>query len=207
MLPTGVVDLQTEIYNFWKNNSLANIKPEIGEEFPEGWNVIEFFKNFMTPENYGETIEIGCGYGRLCEAFDSRAYLGLDISPIAIKQAIALNPLYDFKLITEDTLNKFYPHSRTKLLYTVLLHQSDEDIKEAVENLCATSRRIIVAEICGRDWRREGNPPVFNRNAEEYINMFQDYGRGISTIIKKPYIRYKDWNKLDTDLTIMVFED
>ena len=199
--------MQPEIYKFWKDHSLANIKPNTGQEFPEGWDVVEFFKNFMTPEEYGEIVEIGCGYGRLCNAFDPSNYLGLDISPVAIKQAVALNPDYEFELITEKNLNKFYPHSRTKLLYTVLLHQKDEDIETVVENLCATSRRIIVAEICGRDLRRAGNPPVFNREPIDYDTMFSKYGRGLSNLIKKPYTRYKSYNKQDTDLTIMVFED
>lgn len=199
--------MQTEIYNFWKNHSLANIKPSVGGEFPEGWNVVEFFKNFKTTKEYGEVVEIGCGYGRLCRAFDPNNYTGLDISPIAIKQAIALNPDYDFELITEKRIQKLYPHSRTKILYTVLLHQSDEDIEKCIENLCTTSRRIIVAEICGRDWRREGNPPVFNRTPEEYDYIFSNYGRGLSQLIKKPYKRYKNFNKSDTDLSIMVFED
>lgn len=203
----GAADLQTDIYNFWKNNSLENIKPATGQEFPEGWNVVEFFKKFMSPEDYGETVEIGCGYGRLCKAFDPEIYTGLDISPSAIEKARSLNPEYDFEVITEKRVKRLYPHSRTKLLYTVLLHQSDEDIEAAIENLCETSRRIIVAEVCGRDWRRAGNPPVFNREPEEYIHMFQAYDRGLSTMIKKPYVRYKNFNKSDTDLTIMVFED
>ena len=199
--------MDNNIYNFWKNHSLANIKPKIGGEFPEGWDVVEFFKNLYTPEEYGETIEIGCGYGRLCSAFEPDAYIGLDISPQAIEQARLLNPEYEFELITKKQIKRFYPHSRTKILYTVLLHQSDEDIEELIKNLCTTTRRIIVAEICGRDWRRAGNPPVFNREPQDYESIFQDYNRRLSTLIKKPYDRYKNFNKSDTDLSIMVFED
>jgi SAM-dependent methyltransferase len=199
--------LQTDIYNFWKNNSLTNIKPETGGEFPEGWDVVEFFKNFRAPEEYGEIVEVGCGYGRLCKAFDPAIYTGIDISPSAIERARSLNPEYDFGLITEKRIKRLYPHSRTKILYTVLLHQTDEDIEAVIENLCETSRTIIVAEVCGRDWRRKGNPPVFNRTPEEYEYMFQTHGRGMSTLIKKPYTRYKNFNKSDTDLSIMVFED
>jgi len=198
--------MQSDIYNFWKNHSLKNIKPNAGGEFPEGWNVIEFFKKLYTQKEYGETVEIGCGYGRLCTAFSPDAYTGLDISPDAIKQARLLNPKYGFHLITERKVNRLYPHSRTKLLYTVLLHQSDEDIEEAIEHLCDTSRRIIVAEICGRDWRRKGNPPVFNRGPEEYDAMFSTYGKGMVKLIKKPYKRYKGFPKQDTNLSIMVFE-
>ncbi len=79
--------MRDDIYTFWKNNSLDNIKPPIGGEFPEGWDVIDFFRNLYTLEDYGETVEIGCGYGRICEAFDPDNYAGLDISPSAIEQA------------------------------------------------------------------------------------------------------------------------
>ena len=186
--------MRNDIYNFWKNNLPNNIKD------PEGWNVVEFLKNFRTVEEYGETAEIGCGYGRLCQAFDSEQYVGLDISPDAINMARKLNPAYEFELIPEERLDRSFPHSRTKLLYTVLLHQSDEDISEMIKNLCETSRRIIVAEICGRKWRREGNPPVFNRGVEEYIHMFNEHGKHSLNLINKPHKRYAE-----TDISIMVF--
>ena len=192
--------MRNDIYNFWKNNSLANIKPNTGEEFPEGWDVVEFFKNFRTVEQYGEVTEIGCGYGRLCKAFDSEYYVGLDISEDALDLARKLNPNYEFEIIPEERLDRPFPHSRTKLLYTVLLHQSDEDISETIKKLCETTRRIIVAEICGRKWRRKGNPPVFNREVEEYVHMFNEHGKHSFNIINKPYKRYAE-----TDISIMVF--
>lgn len=204
---TEGVDLQTEIYDFWKDNSLNNIKPATGEEFPEGWDVVKFFRELYTSEEYGEIVDIGCGYGRLCTAFDPEQYIGLDISPNAVAEARRLNPSYEFEIITEKKIKRLYPHSRTKMLYTVLLHQSDEGVEATIKNLCETTRRIIVAEICGRDWRRGGNPPVFNREPQEYEYMFQTHSRRLSTMIKKPYARYKQFRKLDTDLTIMVFED
>jgi SAM-dependent methyltransferase len=207
MLLIEVGDLQDKIYNFWKNHSLANIKPKVGEEWPEGWDVTEFFRNFMTEEEYGQVIEIGCGYGRLCTAFNKDKYLGLDISYDALRRATKIFPNYKFKLIEEEDLNNLYQYSNTKFLYTVLLHQTDEDIEDMVKNLCMTSDTIIVAEIMGRDWRRQGNPPVFNREVGEYEALFSEYDKGLSKIVKRPYTRYKDWPKIDTDITIMVFRD
>ena len=199
--------MQPKIYKFWEENSLANIKPNIGEEFPEGWNVVDYFKNFQSEEEYGDIVEIGCGYGRLCKAFNPKLYLGLDISPAAIKLARTKYSEYKFKLIKEDQIAESYPRSKTKLLYTVMLHQPDEDLIPIVQNLCATSEQIIIAEICGYDWRRSGNPPVFNRNPEDYDYLFRLHGKGLSHLIKKPYLRYKNYNKEDTNLSIMVFDD
>jgi SAM-dependent methyltransferase len=196
-LDAGTLEMN-KVYEFWKNNSLNNIKPNRGGEFPEGWNVIEFFKNLYTKEEYGSVLDIGCGYGRLCKAFDPLNYLGIDFSKEAISQAKKLNPNYMFDSIKDST---DYPTSNTKLLYTVLLHQSDEDIDDIIKNLCESTRSmIIVAEICGRKWRRPGNPPVFNREKEEYIKLFAKHGRFIQEQYSEPYAAYKN-----TKIEIMVY--
>lgn len=181
------------VYEFWKNNSLKYIKPPRGGEFPEGWDVVDFFKNF----NYEDVVDIGCGYGRLCRAFDPDKYLGLDFSPDAIKTAKEANPEYKFSVITNEDE---YPESRYKLLYTVLLHQSDEDIDEIIKKLCDTTDIIIVAEICGRKWRRNGNPPVFNREVQEYEYLFAKHNKYIIEHYSIPYEAYKE-----TRIEIMVF--
>ena len=185
------------IYNFWSKNSLTNIKPARGGEFPEGWDVIDFFKNLYSEEEYGSILDIGCGYGRLCNAFNAKNYCGLDISSHAIEKAQKVHPEYKFSLL-DYSIN--LPPSDTKLVYTVLLHQTDEDIDTIVKTLCNTTRRIIVAEICGRDWRRSGNPPVFNRNKQEYIELFNAYGKNIEKQYSKPYKAYKG-----TNIDILVF--
>jgi SAM-dependent methyltransferase len=189
--------MNNKIYSFWKNNSLKNIKPNRGGEFPEGWHVVNFFNKLLTKEEYGHVIDIGCGYGRLCEAFDYKNYLGLDFSKEAILEAKKLYPTYNF-LVTGSTIK--YPPSDTKLLYTVLLHQTDEDIDEIIKNLCDTSNTVIVAEICGRKWRRNGNPPVFNREKEEYIELFKNHGKYIEEQYSLPYEAYKN-----TNIEIMIF--
>ena len=189
--------MDNNIYNFWKDNSLKNIKPPRGGEFPEGWDVVEFFNELFTEEEYGHIIDIGCGYGRLCEAFNPEKYLGLDFSKDAILKAQELHPKYNFS-VTGSTTE--YPPSDTKLLYTVLLHQTDEDIDEIVKNLCKSTKMIIVGEICGRKWRRKGNPPVFNREKEEYIELFKKHGKFILEQYSEPYEAYKN-----TNIEIMVF--
>lgn len=193
--------MNKEIYEFWKNNSLDNIKPNRGNsEFPEGWDVVEFFKNLYPEEEYGHIIEIGCGYGRLCKAFNKNNYSGVDVSPNAISRAKQLNPEYNFALI-DNTID--YWTSHTKLLYTVLLHISDEDIDYIIESLCNSTYRIIIAEVMDRKVRRPGNPPVFNRYRSDYIELFTKYGKEVVDWISNPYKAYEKENyKLD----ILVFE-
>lgn len=191
------MEINKDIYNFWKNNSLNNIKPNRGGEFPEGWNVVEFLRDLFEKENFGDVVDIGCGYGRLCKAFKPENYLGLDFSKDAIEAAKLSNPGYNFSVI--DNITE-YPKSNSKLLYTVLLHQNDEDINDIIKNLCDSTNIIVVAEICGRKWRRAGNPPVFNRDIEEYKNLFAQQGKFILKHYSIPYGAYNN-----TKIEIMVF--
>jgi len=189
--------MNNDIYTFWKNNSLRNIKPSRGGEFPEGWDVVQFFKDLYTEEEYGKIIDVGCGYGRLAKAFNPLNYLGIDFSKEAIAKAKELNPDHMFSVLENSTE---YPVSNTKLLYTVLLHQTDEDIDDIVKSLCKTTDMIIVAEICGRSWRRTGNPPVFNREVGDYEKLFAKHGNRVLEHYTEPYKAYKD-----TNIDIMVF--
>jgi hypothetical protein len=111
----------------------------------------------------------------------------MDINPVAIQEARTRNPGYSFgaEWVEADTL----------LAYTVLLHIEDDRIGEIIQCM-KDYPRIVIGEIMGRQWRRPGNPPVFNREPEEYAELV---GRDYRTVLL-PYRRY------GTDLTLMVFE-
>jgi SAM-dependent methyltransferase len=192
----GALEVNKDVFDFWSKESLKHIKPGRGGEFPEGWDVRQFFQDLFTPEEYGSIVEVGCGYGRLCKAFHVDHYLGIDFSTEAVQAAKKLNPSYNFSTIGNTSK---YPISNTKLLFTVLLHQADEDIEKIVANL-ATTHRIIVGEVCGRHWRRSGNPPVFNRDTSEYVDLFASFNKQLSKHIKRPYLAYNN-----TEIDIMVF--
>jgi hypothetical protein len=61
----------------------------------------------------------------------------------------------------------------------------DDEI-ESVIDLAKGYKHIVIGEIMGREWRRPGNPPVFNRDAQEYADMIGKTPR----IIEIPYPRY-----------------
>lgn len=198
--------MNQEIYRFWSKHAKNNIKPNTGEDFPEGWHVVKFLGNLELED----VIEIGSGTGRLAKAFTPQDYLGLDISQEMVDVASEALPEYTFMKLSSVIK---YPNSKTKLLYTVLLHQNDDDIERVVAELCRTTEeRIVVAEIMDKNWRREGNPPVFNRDPETYIDLFSNHGKALLNTHIKPYERYKNMNlksmsNKDTDITILVFDD
>ena len=173
---------------FWKKEGHLHIMPNTGEEFPEGWNVRHYLENIC----YGKSItEIGCGVGRLSAAFDPEHYMGIDISPRVLEIAESKNKHHKYLL---DNQKDPYPDAEVRLVYTVLLHIDDDCIDDLVENLCENTEKVIVAEIMGRKWRRPGNPPVFNREADEYIPLFEKCGFELEYNNEKVYERYADTN-------------
>ena len=156
--------------DFWKKQGHEYIIPTEGGEFPEGWDV----KSYLSKLCDGKSItEIGCGTGRLSSAFQPEQYIGIDISSKALEIAESKNKHYKYLL---DNQEDPYPNADVRLVYTVLLHIDDDCIGDLIENLCEGTERVIVAEIMGRKWRRPGDPPVFNREADEYITLFEKCG-------------------------------
>jgi SAM-dependent methyltransferase len=134
----------------------------------------------------GSVFEFGCGYGRLASTFTPDGYVGYDINPAALQEARRRNPQHRF---ADD-----WQHADTFLAHTVLLHIPDDQIK-AVLDRANLYRRVVIGEIMGRKWRRPGDPPVFNREAEEYEALM-----GCKAVkYRVPYPRYK------TDLILLAF--
>ena len=179
---------------FWKQDRLANIIPRtsLGGEFPEGWDVRAFLQEWL-PLRAGEQIlEVGCGYGRLCEAFPAEQYRGIDINPEAIGLAKQRNPSYRFE-VTEYTAE--YPRADAILAYTVLLHVDDLSIGPMLQRCSRSAPVIVVAEILGRQrWRRSGNPPVYNRDLADYIGLFRDLNYHLVDCQERPYAHYSQTN-------------
>ena len=176
---------------FWKEQGHKYIIPTVGGEFPEGWDV----KSYLAKLCDGKLVtEIGCGIGRLSPAFPPEHYIGIDICTSALEIAEENNR--DYKYILHNQGDS-YPQADVRFVYTVLLHIDDDCIGDFIENLCqdpATwhTLRVIVAEIMGHKWRRPGNPPVFNREADEYITLFEKCGFELESVADKVYERYAD---------------
>ncbi len=185
---------------YWKQDRLANIIPSNNQlgQFPEGWDVRPALWEVLQPHVQQRVIEIGCGYGRLCQAFPADKYLGLDINPDAIQQANETHSEYQFRLIGFE---EAYPAADAILAYTVLLHIDDASIGPMLERLCAATDVLMMAEILGRKrWRRSGNPPVFNRDLEDYISLMRQNGFRLAFTQEHPYQHYPE-----TYITFMKF--
>ena len=171
---------------FWKKEGHKHIMPNIGGEFPEGWDV----RSYLTKLCDGKLImEIGCGVGRLSPAFQPEHYIGIDISSKVLEIAESKHKNHKYLLHNHGDL---YPEADVRFVYTVLLHIDDDCIGGMIKNLCEGTERVIVAEIMGRKWRRSGNPPVFNREAHEYIALFEKCGFELEYGDEKVYERYAD---------------
>ncbi len=187
--------------SFWKQDQLANIIPQNEElgAFPEGWDVRPHLWELLRIHLQRRVVEVGCGYGRLCQAFPTDFYLGVDINPEAVEQAGRLHPGYEFQTI--DFCDE-YPRADAIMAYTVLLHIDDDTIGSMLERICRSTDVVLIAEIMGKArWRRGGNPPVFNRDAEEYVDLMREQGFFLTCQEERPYKHYPD-----TNITFLKFE-
>lgn len=188
-------------YKFWTNNKRVNhiIPPDFevaGIKFPEGWDVLEMLKETIGDES---VVEIGCGYGRLVGAFAPTQYKGFDINPHAIKKAKKDYPSYNFGVFDLKTL----PASIWVLLYTVLLHVSDNDIDMFLKTVTSKCSKIFLGEIMKETIRKlpkRGKPPVFNRTSANYVEIFKKFN------FKPTLEEKKAWHNDPSKFNIMVLE-
>jgi SAM-dependent methyltransferase len=189
---------------FWIREGTAHIIPNVGYEFPEGFDVGAALHRAIG--EHLPVVEIGCGVGRIASLFGAHHYIGVDINPLALQQACAALERHIFR-IAED--GHAYPEGPTALLYTVLLHVSDDALPSFLAQVAQGRDRIVIAEVMDARWRRDGDPPVFNRDPEEYILGMAALGFRLANAEKHAYARYDHppWNVgRDSRLTILAFE-
>lgn len=168
---------------YWQSNKqLLHITPP-GEEFPE-----INLPAALAQACIGTVFEFGCGYGRLAQFFSHTRYIGFDINQHAINKACENYPRHIF--------GNQWVQADTFLAYTVLLHIPDDEIESVINRAKLNYSRIVIGEIMGREWRRPGNPPVFNRDRQDYVDLINWKYHVISV----GYPRY------GCDLDLMVFD-
>ena len=167
------------IKDFWENDNLKNIKPT-STEFPEGFDPRCVLKEITADITFSSIVDFGCGYGRLCEAWDNTKYTGIDISEIAVNEAIKKNPTYVFK-------NYSTPAADLYVAYTVFLHLSNDQLKKELRAI--QTKYFIIAEILGSEWSNngKGNPPTYNR--DDY-DIMKEFGFEMIKEVRRPYARY-----------------
>jgi SAM-dependent methyltransferase len=193
--------------DYWTKDDLKNVVAGGCDEGSEGFDVVAFMQQLMSPVLGPETklLDLGCGYGRLCTVVPPAQYLGVDLNPHAVALAKKNNPEYTFEEI--DVVQE-YPSADVCMAYTVFLHLDDDTLSNVLLRLReAGIGCIVVAEILGREWRRSGNPPVFNRNLDDYLLQFREAGYTLTHASQRIYKRYLHFaNSRNVWLFGLVFE-
>lgn len=168
---------------FWTTpEALRHVTPE-GATSLEAFDVLAYLRRRVAD---GETVlDFGCGDARLAPAFDAERYVGVDINPYAIARCRERFPERRFELVGGEL-----PRADVAIAYTVLLHVPDDGLADVVAALTAAAGRVLVAEILGRHWRGPHDPPVFNRDAEDYAAAFRNRDFGWVDFDCQPYARY-----------------
>jgi SAM-dependent methyltransferase len=178
-------------FDYWASGrGLGNITPQ-GKAWPEGDAFPSYLRRIVGAR---KVLEFGCGVGRLAALFAPDRYVGIDISVDALARAHATLPEHRFALVGRDGL---LPPADVTLAHTVLLHVPDEDLPVTLARF--ESPALIVSEILDRGWRREGDPPVFNREIDDYVAALAGRYR-LCLAHRMPYPHYPN-----TDLTIAEF--
>ncbi len=174
-----------ETSQFWRKEGLLHVIPSVGGEHPEGHDPSAVI-NSLLPD--GMIVEVGCGYGRVARGLDPSRYKGVDVNPSAVLKARELVPTHVFETVEDsDSL----PHGTNVFAYTVALHISDQNVQPFLARICGGAmKRVLIGEIMDARWRREGNPPVFNRDPEEYVMRMGALGWKLASFLKLPYARY-----------------
>jgi len=176
--------------DFWREqNGVRHITPA-GKANPEGAWLLPYLADVAA---HGRVVEIGCGPGRLACAFKPHAYLGLDLNERSIAEARERNPVHAFDVVQDEL-----PQADVYLFHTVLMHVPDDDLGTLLGKIKAPV--VYVSEMMGRKWRREGDPPVFNREQSEYVTAFAAHGYECTAFREKIYDHYNQ------PMALMTFE-
>lgn len=172
---------------YWQGeDGIRNVIPRAGRrgEFPEhpGFDPINVLREIIKGR---PVCEVGCGYGRLSEAFEHDKYVGVDCNKDAITRARNRLPEYTFHEIDEYR----YPPSMAKLAYTVAMHIPDDEYPEFIRAMCiSTGDQIVIAEILGHELRRKLEQkdigfihPTFGRDRHMHEYEFAKNGWSLVT--------------------------
>ncbi|SDH39676.1 class I SAM-dependent methyltransferase [Pseudomonas panipatensis] len=170
---------------FWNAEGLDHVIPEVGGEFPEGFDVRLMLGQIIDAS--AGVLEVGCGYGRLCRAFPPERYLGVDVNASAVSAARERHPEYRFERIEPGVA---LPRAGTALIYTVACHIPDEELGRFLAPICAAVDSVVIGEVMDERWRRDGNPPIFNRDPEGYVGAMLRQGFELERYGKITYARY-----------------
>jgi SAM-dependent methyltransferase len=186
---------------FWISEGTRHIKPKVGGDFPEGFDVRAALEPHI---GASPLLEIGCGTGRIASLFGSQEYIGVDVNPEALRIARENLPGYDFRIHDDGFA---YPDAPTVLFYTVLLHVSDEVLPGLLAQACSGRRQVVIAELMDQRWRRPQRVPVFNRNPDDYKQILRGLGFSLVGETKHAYERYNTpkFKEFDSRLTILGF--
>ena len=100
-------------------------------------------KNWLSDINFVSVLDAGCGSGRMVDWFDSKKYLGIDISPKLITEAKKRFPDKKFKVEKVEDLK-----GKVDLIfsYTTLEHILPADLPKAVEAMKRCGKRALIIE-------------------------------------------------------------
>lgn len=156
---------------FWNGRQgLDNIKPKRTGDNWESFNAVKLVEELC---GRGCVNDIGCGTGRMSQAFAKRDYYGYDVNPAAIEIA---REAFQCEFHVLKTYEDIEP-SEILLLHSAGLHIPDGELRVLAD---LTDSRIVVGETMHGHTSVKPDPKPglathYSRSAEDYAGIFADF--------------------------------
>lgn len=171
--------------DFWQGEQgLVNIKPQrIGEQW-ESFDAVGVVKRLCddhaTWNGYYPVIDVGCGTGRMCQAFHPAMYGGFDLNLDAIFIAHDKYPAWMFSPLSDY---RELPRTHTLLLHSAALHIPDDELPQI---FAVAHNKIVIGEVMLGSRKQEPTPKEglafhYSRSPLDYISMMPEGFRHILT--------------------------
>ena len=150
MLNLGFTTKYHDAAAYWENRYLRKGTSGAGSYGDLAAYKADFLNQFVNKNNIGTVIELGCGDGNQLQLYKFQSYIGLDVSPSAIKKCISIfenDNTRSFFMYNPDEFMKNHQifSGDLALSVDVIYHLVEDDIFESyLHHLFSCSRRFVI---------------------------------------------------------------
>lgn len=147
---------------------------------PQTFDPAATVKQLSDQLGYSSVIDLGCGHGRLSEAFAPEKYLGLDIDEKVLEIAKQQFSNYRFEPVGEQP--KF---ADIYVAYSLFSSLTDFQAHEALKKV--RCKWLILGEQLKAEDKGPKLSRLYTRDLDDYIRLFRAHDFTLHKHVKKPY--------------------
>lgn len=159
--------------SYWEKRYAKNGNSGVGSYGENALYKANVINQFVEDHNVHRIIELGCGDGNQLKQFDFPEYIGLDVSPTAVRLCLDIfkdDPSKQFFLYDEKTVGDIRKDFKPELSLSldVIYHLVEDRVYEKyMRDLFSLASRYVI--IYAWDTEQEKNYHVRHRNFSKWI--------------------------------------